>query len=278
MNFKTEEKEELEDACEDIIKKAMRGCGIGKNEMSVRTGICKENIDGVLNGNIIKSEIQLMADILKLDTEKLLVSARKDWYPDSTNLMGLKKFVSDFGSMSVNAYIIFEQTSKMAWLFDTGTEPGSIMSFIEHEELIVDSIFLTHTHRDHIFCLDEIKERTKNPKVYTHSSEPIQESILIEEGFLMHSGRLSLKSFHTHGHSVGGITYVIDGLELPVAIVGDALFAGSMGGGMVSYQDALRTNREKIMTLPGDTIICPGHGPVTTVKEEKAHNPFFPEF
>ena len=125
--------------------------------MSVRTGICKENIDGILNGNVRESEIQLMADILKLDTEKLLVSARKDWYPDSTNLMGLKKFISDFGSMSVNAYIIFEQTSKRAWLFDTGTESGSIVSFIEHEGLRVDSIFLTHTHRDHIFCLDEIK-------------------------------------------------------------------------------------------------------------------------
>ena len=275
MNFKTEENEELEDAYEDIIKKAMRGCGIGKNEMSVRTGICKENIDGILNGNVRESEIQLMADILKLDTEKLLVSARKDWYPDSTNLMGLKKFISDFGSMSVNAYIIFEQTSKRAWLFDTGTESGSIVSFIEHEGLRVDSIFLTHTHRDHIFCLDEIKERTGNPKVYTHSREPIKDSILIEEGFSMNSGRLSLQALHTHGHSVGGVTYIIEGLEQPVAIVGDALFAGSMGGGMVSYQDALRTNREKIMTLHGNTIICPGHGPNTTVKEEKAHNPFF---
>ena len=275
MNFKTEEKEELEDACEDIIKKAMRGCGIGKNEMSVRTGICKENIDEILNGNVKESEIQLMADILKLDTEKLLVSARKDWYPDSTNLMGLKKFISDFGSMSVNAYIIFEQTSKRAWLFDTGTESSSIVSFIEHEGLRVDSIFLTHTHRDHIFCLDEIKEHTENPEVYTHFSEPIKDSILIEEGFLLNSGRLSLKALHTHGHSVGGVTYIIEGLEQPVAIVGDALFAGSMGGGMVSYQDALRTNREKIMTLPDNTIICPGHGPNTTVKEEKEHNPFF---
>ena len=91
----------------------------------------------------------------------------------------------------------------------------------------------------------------------------------------MNSGRLSLQALHTHGHSVGGVTYIIEGLEQPVAIVGDALFAGSMGGGMVSYQDALRTNREKIMTLHGNTIICPGHGPNTTVKEEKAHNPFF---
>jgi glyoxylase-like metal-dependent hydrolase (beta-lactamase superfamily II) len=60
-----------------------------------------------------------------------------------------------------------------------------------------------------------------------------------------------------------------------MAIVGDSLFAGSMGGGNVSYQDALGNNLEKILTLSDDTIICPGHGPMTTVIEEKRHNAFF---
>ena len=68
------------------------------------------------------------------------------------------------------------------------------------------------------------------------------------------------------------------GLGQPVAIVGDALFAQSMGGGMISYQDALATNRAEIFTLSDETVVCPGHGPMTTVGEEKAHNPFFPEF
>ena len=82
----------------------------------------------------------------------------------------------------------------------------------------------------------------------------------------------------TSGHSVGGTTYVIEGLERPVAIVGDAMFAGSMGGGKISFQDALENNRTKILSLPGNTVLCPGHGPLTSVAEEKAHNPFFPEF
>ena len=67
-------------------------------------------------------------------------------------------------------------------------------------------------------------------------------------------------------------------MPAPVAIVGDALFAGSMGGGMVSYEDALQNNREKILTLSDDTVLCPGHGPLSTVSQEKSHNPFFPEF
>ncbi|HAW97391.1 MAG TPA: MBL fold metallo-hydrolase, partial [Opitutae bacterium] len=100
----------------------------------------------------------------------------------------------------------------------------------------------------------------------------------IREGFEHSIGGLSLTALHTHGHSVCGMTFLIKGLERMVAITGDAIFAGSMGGGMVSYEDALRNNREKIMTLPDDTVLCPGHGPMTTVGEEKAHNPFFPEF
>ena len=71
------------------------------------------------------------------------------------------------------------------------------------------------------------------------------------------------------------MTYFVTGLARPVAIVGDSLFAGSMGGGNVSYADAIQNNLDKILTLPDETIICPGHGPMTSVGEEKAHNPFF---
>ena len=71
------------------------------------------------------------------------------------------------------------------------------------------------------------------------------------------------------------MTYVVTGLSRPIAIVGDSIFAGSMGGGNVSYHDALQNNADKILSLQDKTIICPGHGPMTTVGEEKQHNPFF---
>ena len=60
-----------------------------------------------------------------------------------------------------------------------------------------------------------------------------------------------------------------------LVFTGDALFAGSMGGALVDYREALQTNRENIFSLPADTVICPGHGPLTTVGEEQQHNPFF---
>ena len=268
----------LEDFHEDILGKAMRGLGIGKNEMAKRLGFKKSDIDGILSGQVDESLICLMAGELNLDTEKLIRSAHREWSPAPLDIRGLKQFNLPFGDMLVNVYVIWEQASKNAWVFDTGPMAQPVLDFIEDEGLKVNAIFLTHTHRDHIACLDELKEKTGNPSVYVHELESLDGCESITEGFSYKSGSLSLNALHTHGHASGGMTYVIDGLDRPVAIVGDAIFAGSMGGGMVSYDDALWTNREKIMTLPVETILCPGHGPMTTVREEKKNNPFFPEF
>ena len=80
----------------------------------------------------------------------------------------------------------------------------------------------------------------------------------------------------TPGHSPGGTTYVVTGIEPPVAVVGDALFAGSMGGvSPQNYPSALEANRANILGLSEDTLLCPGHGPVTTVTLERKHNPFY---
>jgi len=67
----------------------------------------------------------------------------------------------------------------------------------------------------------------------------------------------------------------VHGLDLPVALVGDALFSLSIGGAKCAYQLALKNNREQLLSLPSETILCPGHGPMTSVLEECAHNPFF---
>jgi len=271
-------KVDLEDFHEDILGKAMRGVGIGKNEMSHRLGVEKLAIESILNGKVGESLINAMAGELNLDGQKLVCLAKKEWAPAPLDIINLKQICSAYGDMIVNAYVVWDKVSRNAWIFDTGTDARSIFAFIKEEKLKVDAIFLTHTHRDHVSCLDDLKEKTGRPKVYVHQLELFNGCHSIKEGFRYSMDSLSIEATHTHGHSVGGMTYIIDGLAIPVAVVGDAIFAGSMGGGVVSYSDALRTNRSKIMTLPNDTILCPGHGPLTTVGEEKKNNPFFPEF
>ena len=268
----------LEDFHEDILGKAMRGLGVGKNEMAQRLGVEKSEIEAILNGKVEEKLINAMAGELKLDSPKLVRSAKKEWTPLPVELSGLRQISSNYGDMIVNAYVVWDELARFGWVFDTGTEATSVLNFIAEKNLKLDAIFLTHTHRDHIACLDELRSETGNPSVFVHELELIDECEAIDEGFEYSHGSLSLKVLHTHGHSIGGLTYMVSGLEKPVAVVGDAIFAGSMGGGMVSYQDALRTNREKIMSLPDETVLCPGHGPMTTVGEEKKYNPFFPEF
>ena len=268
----------LEDFHEDILGKAMLGLGIGKNEMASRLQCEKSDIEKILAGSVNDGLISALAKELDLDAEKLLSSARKGWCPAPLVVNGLRQFNLPFGEMLVNAFVAWDGRSKKAWIFDTGPVAEPILDFLNQEDLTVDGIFLTHTHRDHVACLYELRKGTNNPPVYVHELEALDGCELITEGYSYSCGTLSIQALHTHGHALGGITYIIDGLESPVAIVGDAIFAGSMGGGMISYEDALRTNREKIMTLPDDTVLCPGHGPLTTVLEEKANNPFFPEF
>ncbi len=94
----------------------------------------------------------------------------------------------------------------------------------------------------------------------------------------LHLGSLRITNRETPGHADDGITYIIgnwSGDAPAVAIVGDAIFAGSMGGAAQHGALAKQKVREQILALPPDTLICPGHGPLTTVAEEKAHNPFF---
>ena len=88
-------------------------------------------------------------------------------------------------------------------------------------------------------------------------------------------GSFEVRSVLTNGHSKGALSYLVSGLSRPVAFVGDALFSLSMGGAMRGYKLALSNNREKLLSLAPDTILCPGHGPMTTVAEELEHNPFF---
>ena len=79
----------------------------------------------------------------------------------------------------------------------------------------------------------------------------------------------------TNGHSEGGLSYIVHGLNRPIVLVGDAIFSLSMGGAKFDYKLALKNNREQLLSLPSETVLCPGHGPMTSVAEECAHNPFF---
>jgi len=265
----------LEDNVGDIIGKAQRGLRISDSQLEEKSGLSADRIRKLREGILDGDALDRVAPILQLDLRALRKLASGEWSAASVgDIEGLAQFNTPYHDITVNAYLVWDPSSRAAVAFDTGADCGGMIRRIEKEELTVKLILLTHAHGDHIVDLPKLKERTGAP-VFISELEHAEGAQSIVEGRKFQVGTLQIEARLTSGHSVGGMTYVIRGLAKPIAIVGDSLFAGSMGGGMISYADALRNNLEKILTLPDDTILCPGHGPLTTVGEEKQHNPFF---
>jgi hydroxyacylglutathione hydrolase len=265
----------LEDNVSDIIGKAQRGLGVSDSQLAERSGVSTEKIRKLQDGDFDDDAVERAAPVLKLDAAALRKLAAGKWNPEAIGeIEGLAQFNTTYHDMTVNAYLVWDPATRAAVAFDTGADCGDMLQRIEQENLSVKLILLTHAHPDHVADLRRLRKATGAP-VYISEREAEEGTEAIAEGKRFRAGSLEIEARLTSGHSPGGMTYVVTGLSRPVAIVGDSLFAASMGGGNVSYDDALRNNREKILTLPDETIICPGHGPPTTVGKEKRDNPFF---
>lgn len=265
----------LEDNVGDIIGKAQRGLGISDSELAKKAGVDLQTIRNLREGDVDEQAMLRVAPVLGLAAGPLCELAKGEWRPERIDERdGFAQFNTRYHDMTVNAYLVWDPASRVAAAFDTGADCSEMVRFANRHKLNVQLILLTHAHPDHVADLPRLREET-GADVFVPAREHVSGAEAIDEGKHFHLGNLEIDTRLTWGHSQGGITYVVTGLARPIAIVGDSLFAGSMGGGNVSYHDALRNNLEKILTLPDETIICPGHGPMTTVGEEKAHNPFF---
>jgi hydroxyacylglutathione hydrolase len=198
------------------------------------------------------------------------------------------------GQLQVNCYIVYDEESLDALVVDPGDEPGKIINFIEERKLKVSHIVCTHAHFDHIAAVRRLKEKTGAP-VILHKADlhifmradgqaslwgftieqPTEPDLYVNEGDEVAVGKLQLNVLHTPGHSPGGISLYGEG----VIFTGDTIFAGSVGrtdfpGGSITE---LKKSFSRIISLPPETRILPGHGPLTTVEREKKHNFFVHE-
>ena len=265
----------LEDNVGDIVGKAQRGLRISDTELAEKARVSSQKIRALRAGEFDELVLLSVAGVLGLAARPLCDLAKGEWHPQKIDEReGVAQFNTPYHDMAVNAYLVWDPPSRAAAVFDTGADCSEMIRFTNAHKLNMQLILLTHAHSDHVADLPRLREET-GADVFTPAREPVPGAEPIKEGKRFRVGNLQINTRLTWGHSQGGMTYVVMGLDRPIAVVGDSLFAGSMGGGNVSYQDALRNNLEKILTLPDQTIICPGHGPMTTVGEEKQHNPFF---
>jgi hydroxyacylglutathione hydrolase len=265
----------LEDLFEDIVGKAQRGLQMSDQELGHRAHLGLDELRALKKGSGAQSAVPGLAEALGLGPKALSASHSKTWYPtDVPAIAGAKQFNTPLMDMTVNAYLIWDPETKEAAIFDTGADAGELLAFVDAATLTVKYLFLTHTHHDHVAELGAILKRIR-AEIFSPDLERLPETKIVREGDQFRLGNLRIEAKLTNGHSPGGTSYVVHGLQNTVAVVGDSLFAGSMGGAPNDYQKALRNNAEKLLTLPGETLICPGHGPLTTVENEREHNPFF---
>jgi glyoxylase-like metal-dependent hydrolase (beta-lactamase superfamily II) len=267
----------LEDNFDDVINKTQRGLKISDADLARRAEVSAEDLAAVKSGQPLDAVIRRVARHLRLSPDALEALAHKRWYPEQPIFpRGFAMFNTRYGDMTVNSYLVWDPRERVAAAFDTGATCTAMLDLLHAEKLTLRYLFLTHTHEDHVADLTKLAGETK-AEVWAHKLEPADfpGAKVFEENAHFHLGVLAIKTLLTCGHSPGMTTYFVTGLSWPLAIVGDSIFASSMGGSATHFADQYKNNREKILSLPRDTVLACGHGPLTTLAQERQHNPFF---
>jgi len=271
----------LEDHLGDIIRKARMMSATTAAVAARAAGLTETELSGLEESGIISArpDFSALAAAIGLNAAKL-ENIASGWLPPAQDLSRwreLRVFTTAGDGITVNCYLAWDELTRDAALFDTGFDAQPIRETIAAEQLHLRHVFITHSHPDHIAGLGTI--RGEYPSASVHSSSkhaPVEQRN--QAGAEIHLNRLRITHRPTPGHAEDGVTYLISHWpdNAPaVAIVGDAIFAGSMGGGNKAWELARSKVREEILTLPPETLICAGHGPLTTVVEEKTNNPFY---
>ena len=205
-------------------------------------------------------------------------------------MMILKRIKIDIPAVGgTNCYIVQDEETKETMVIDPGGDVDKIVEMVNTIHAKVKYILLTHCHGDHIAGVNELKQRVggkilihrldeeglRNPNVnlaeYVGLGRVIvQADARLDDGDLIHVGNLEFKILHTPGHTKGGISIYSE--EEKLLFSGDTLFRGSWGRTDLptsSFEDIIKSITEKLMVLPEDTIVYPGHGKSTMIKEEE---------
>jgi glyoxylase-like metal-dependent hydrolase (beta-lactamase superfamily II) len=271
----------LEDHLGDIIGKARKMNNISTSTAATAAGISEKELSALEESGKFSGKINFHAlgKIIGLNPQKLEAIAN-GWLPSKKDLSAwheVRVFTTAGDGLTVNCYLVWDEVTRDAALFDTGLDAKPILDCIAAEQLQLKHIFITHSHWDHVEALPKIREAWPKAKLHSSSKRaPVDQHNKNSE--IIHLGGLRVTHRDTPGHAEDGVTYMIGNWQEDaplIAIVGDAIFAGSMGNGNGAWDLAKQKVREQILSLPAGTLICPGHGPLTTVAEEKEYNPFF---
>jgi glyoxylase-like metal-dependent hydrolase (beta-lactamase superfamily II) len=272
----------LEDDFSDVLRKALRGTGTSPATLSERTAIEAAAIAAWCAGEGLPSadQARALAAVLGLDPGKLAERATANWEPHVDLPAHVRHHPHD--PHPSNGYLFFLDDGKTAALIDPAGLPATIMDAINDGPYALRYILITHKHLDHCDATEDIARAFPAAQIVMHRSDaaaigPLASRALpiVDGDELPFGDAATIRMLHTPGHTDGSSCF----LFRSTLFSGDTLFAGSVGGAFgetSTYNDILQSVRFKLFSLDDTTVVMPGHGPPTTIAEEKAHNPFFP--
>ncbi|MFM2171767.1 MAG: hypothetical protein RI957_1996 [Verrucomicrobiota bacterium] len=249
----------LEDDLSYVWRKAMRGNQLDAAQLAQRCAVDPSAIDALIYQQADPSLTSKAAEVLGLQADAIL--GHGSYQPVVPHLQGINRLQLPFEQDTVNAWLVRDEDQTL--LFDTGFDRDSARVLLQNTGIAPLDLFITHDHRDHVGGMMGLR-----PLVKKHHEMGYGHSVRI--------GALEITCFDLSGHCIPAYGYHISGFSRPICVVGDALFAGSIGGcaDSFTYHMALRNLRQHVISLPDDTILLTGHGPATTVGQEKRSNPF----
>ena len=278
----------LEDEFCDIVKKSRFGLGQSLEQVTQETSLSPKDLESFEKGTCVPvaEEVEACAKALLLKHEALKAVVIEQWEPipsPSWVEIAVVTVHGDIGGYEVKGYILFDSATKEAVFIDTAYNAKAMLSELTVRGLKLVGVCLTHGHTDHAGGLDKILKEWPvsvylgNGDFPLLSWKPNRGSLVMPQDKQNISvGTLMMTCLATPGHTPGGFCYQVSIGKHDLCFVGDTLFAGSIGRSnpFSLYPSHLQSVRECVLQLPPETVLLPGHGPATTVKEEMVYNPF----
>ena len=271
----------LEDEFGDVLRKASRGKGLDAAALAARSGIDAGHIAAWMKGTGAagEDEARALAKLLDLDPGKFADSALVRWHPHVTLPADVSHHPHD--PHPSNGYLFFLDDGKTAALIDPAGLPATILNAIADGPYALRYILITHKHADHCDATADIAKAFPQAEIVMHRSDVAaigdlgkRATPVIDGDELPFGENAAIRMLHTPGHTDGSSCFFFRS----TIFTGDTLFAGSVGGifaETATYQTLLDSVRFKLFALDDATVVAPGHGPPSTIAEERAHNPFF---
>jgi glyoxylase-like metal-dependent hydrolase (beta-lactamase superfamily II) len=271
----------LEDDPSDVLRKAMRGNGFDPAGLAHRTGLDATAIQAWLRGDGVPTEDQAraIAAVLRLDPGKFADAAARRWYPGAELPPDVRHHPHD--PHPSNGYLFFLEDRKTAALIDPAGYPETLLRAVADGPYVLRYILITHKHADHCDATADVARAFPDAQIVMHRADVGAIGSLghralpvVDGDELAFGPDAAIRMLHTPGHTDGSSCF----LFRSTVFTGDTLFAGSVGGifaDVATYADLLDSVRFKLFALDDETVVMPGHGPPSTIAQEKAHNPFF---